>query len=471
MKIKFICFSILLFILNSCKLKQEKSDSPNFILFLTDDQSWSGTSVQMSPDHPSSKSFYYETPNLKKLSERGMVFSRGYSASPVCSPSRYSIQFGKTAARLKMIRVGMNTSHIDHNQPNTIPKVLKDINPEYKTAHFGKWGIDADPSILGYDFHDGKNGNKEGGFNNDNSQWKISFSEDPKNIFSLTAKAINFIEKQKENNKPFFLQLSHYALHTNLISKKSTYDKYLNKKKYSETDHPGFAAMNEDLDQGLGLILNKIEELDLSDNTYIIYTADNGSVPTIPARKFYKKSINYPLSRGKWDAMEGGIRVPFIIAGPGIKPESINNIPVSGYDLLPTIIDIIDPNYKFSDQIDGGSFKEILFSNKIKSVKRGTDGLIFHVPYENKIALERAHSSIIRDNFKLIKFRDNNEINLFNLNSDISELNNLIDSFPNISNELETTLENYLKNVKSIKWREGINWKNIDINDVNSFYE
>ena len=168
--------------------------------------------------------------------------------------------------------------------------------------------------------------------------------------------------------------------------------------------------------------------------------------------------------------MEGGIRVPFIIAGPGIEPESINNVPVSGYDLLPTIIDIIDPNYKFNNQIDGGSFKEILFSNQIKSIKRETNGLIFHVPYENKIALERAHSSIIRDNFKLIKFRDNGEINLFNLNSDISELNNLIDSFPNIGKELETTLENYLKNVKSIKWRDGINWKNIDINEVNSFY-
>ena len=471
MKIKFICFSILLFILNSCKLKEEKLDSPNFILFLTDDQSWSGTSVKMSPDHPSSQSFYYETPNLKKLSERGMVFSRGYSASPVCSPSRYSIQFGKTSARLKMIRVGMNTSHIDHNEPNTIPKVLKDINPEYVTAHFGKWGIDSDPSILGYDLNDGKNGNKEGVFDNNKSQWKISFSEDPKKIFSLTGKAIDFIEEQKENNKPFFLQISHYAVHTNLISKKSTYNKYLSKKKFSETDDPGFAAMNENLDEGLGIILKKIDELNLSKNTYIIYTADNGSVPTIPARKFYKKSINFPLSRGKWDAMEGGIRVPFIVAGPGIKQNTINKTPVIGYDLLPTIIDIVDPNYKLNNGIDGGSFKSILFSNEDIPVIRGTEGLIFHVPYENKIALERAHSSIIKDNFKLIKFRDNNEINLFNLKSDISELYNLSDSLPLISRELEIDLENYLKDVKTIKWRKGINWKNVKIKDVNSFYE
>ena len=292
-------------------------------------------------------------------------------------------------------------------------------------------------------------------------------------VFEIASdgKAIDFIEEQKENNKPFFLQISHYAVHTNLISKKSTYNKYLSKKKFSETDDPGFAAMNENLDEGLGIILKKIDELNLSKNTYIIYTADNGSVPTIPARKFYKKSINFPLSRGKWDAMEGGIRVPFIVAGPGIKQNTINKTPVIGYDLLPTIIDIVDPNYKLNNGIDGGSFKSILFSNEDIPVIRGTEGLIFHVPYENKIALERAHSSIIKDNFKLIKFRDNNEINLFDLKSDISELYNLSDSLPLISRELEIDLENYLKDVKTIKWRKGINWKNVKIKDVNSFYE
>ena len=82
------------------------------------------------------------------------------------------------------------------------------------------------------------------------------------------------------------------------------------KEKVLNTDHPGFGAMNENLDEGLGIILDKLKELNLDDNTYIIYTSDNGSVPTIPARRYYKETINYPLSRGKWDAMEGGIRVP-----------------------------------------------------------------------------------------------------------------------------------------------------------------
>ena len=464
-----IIFSLFLsiFIL-SCDHKSE--NSPNIILILSDDQGWSGTSVQMSEDIKSSKSKYFETPNLERLSSEGMVFSRGYSAAPVCSPSRYSIQFGQTTARLKMIRVGMNTKHINHENPITIPKILKKINPNYVTAHFGKWHIDVDPNVLGYDIHDGKNGNKKGKFVNNKTQWINEFSDNPKNIFSLSEKAKNFIENQNELKKPFYLQISHYAIHTNIVSKEKTFKKYQNKQKSLPTDNPGLAAMNEDLDEGLGMILDKIEELNISDNTYIIYTSDNGSVPTIPARRFYKNSINFPLSRGKWDAMEGGIRVPFIVSGPGIKQASESNVPVVGYDLLPTIIDLVNPKFTPKQDVDGGSFKDILLSNGKGIVSRPHNGLIFHVPYENKIALNRAHSSIIRDNYKLIKYRDNNEINLFNLNEDIFEKTDISKLNPKISSSLETSLDNYLINVNSLKWKKGINWKNVDINIINSFY-
>ena len=136
----FLFFFIYLsFFLNSCN--QNLNNTPNFILILSDDQGWSGTSVQMSEDINSSKSNYFETPSLKKLSSNGMKFSRGYSAAPVCSPSRYSIQFGQTPARLNMIRVGMNTSHIDHENPNTIPKILKkllttSVSTKISSMHF-----------------------------------------------------------------------------------------------------------------------------------------------------------------------------------------------------------------------------------------------------------------------------------------------------------------------------------------------
>ena len=130
---------------------------------------------------------------------------------------------------------------------------------------------------------------------NNKTQWSTTFSDDPKKIFSLTEKAVGFLDQQKKSKKPFFLQVSHYAVHTNIISKEETHKKYLGKDKSRSTDNAGFAAMTENLDEGLGIILDKLEELELVDNTYIIYTSDNGSVPTIPAKRYYKESINLSL--------------------------------------------------------------------------------------------------------------------------------------------------------------------------------
>ena len=126
---------------DNSKEKQTNPTSPNFILILADDQGWNGTSVKMMNNEPGSKSDYFETPNLELLCQRGMRFSDAYSSAPVCAPSRYSIQFGKTPARLSLIRVGMNTDHIDHEGFTSIPKALKTINSQYRTAHFGKWGM------------------------------------------------------------------------------------------------------------------------------------------------------------------------------------------------------------------------------------------------------------------------------------------------------------------------------------------
>ena len=214
----------------SCKTVKisTKDKAPNFILILTDDQGWNGTSVQMMDNETWSKSDYHHTPNVEALANRGMRFSSAYASAPVCSPSRYSIQFGQTPARLKMIRVGMNTNHIHHETPFTIPKLLKNINSKYKSAHFGKWGIDVDPSVLGYDESDGITGNKDGGFDykSNKTQWKNNISEDPKKIFSTTKKAIDFIERKAQSKEPFFLQVSHYAVHSDIMLRKETLKKY-----------------------------------------------------------------------------------------------------------------------------------------------------------------------------------------------------------------------------------------------------
>ena len=466
-----IFFFCLLFVnfLNS----QNKSENPNFIFILADDQGWNGTSVEMLNGLKESKSDFYETPEIEKIAKKGMKFSYAYASAPVCAPSRYSIQMGKTPARLQMIRVGMNTEHINHETNYTIPKQLKKINSNYKTAHFGKWGMDSSPKTFGYDESDGATKNKDGVFNWDSNelQWSNTIDKDPKKIFSITNRAINFIENSHKEKKPFYLQISHYAIHSDLVMREKTFKKYENKTPGRTHDNIGLAAMTQDLDSSVGLVLNKLKELGIENNTYIIYSSDNGSVPIIIPRKNYKKSFNHPLQRGKWDAMEGGIRVPFIISGPGINENTQTETPISFSDLLPTIVDLAGNKNLKEKNLDGGSFKDVLFQ-KSKKVKRNYEGLIFHVPYENGIALQRAHSAIIIEGMKLIKFYDNKEIKLFDIRNDISELKDLskINSKLKFIKKLEKTLENYLSKVKAPKWKPGITWKQNGLDIINSFH-
>ena len=468
---------LILFLSAQISQAQNVAESPNFIFILADDQGWNGTSVRMIENNDLSKSDFYETPNIERIANNGIVFSNAYASAPVCAPSRYSIQFGQTPARLKMIRVGMNTEHINHQEKISIPRELKKINSNYKTAHFGKWGMDSTPEAVGYDVSDGATKNVDGVFNyNSNKlQWSNNEADDPKKIFSITQRAINFIEENNKKSKPFFLQISHYAIHSDILARGTSYKKFNSKKTGKIHDNLGLAAMTFDLDESIGLILDKLEELNL-ENTYLIYSSDNGSVPIITPRKYYNESYNYPLSRGKWDATEGGIRVPFLVMGPRVKKTRYSETPISFSDLLPTIIEIAGNKRLKNNELDGGSFKDIL-NQQNKTVKRKTEGIVFHVPYENKIALERAHSAIIIDSLKLIKYHDNNEINLFDVKNDLSESIDLSKVFSNekliktkTAIRFEKLLDEYLSEVKAPKWQPGITWKENSLKTINSFH-
>jgi arylsulfatase A-like enzyme len=228
--------------------------------------------------------------------------------------------------------------------------------------------------------------------------------------------------------------------------------------------------MTEDLDVGLGIILQNLKYLGIDDNTYVIYISDNGSVPNVPGAKKYTYSYNHPLSRGKWDAMEGGIRIPFIVSGPGIGFNKQCNDPVSSCDLLPTIISLAGSEYNIASNIDGGSLKSILLEDENAVIERIVNGIFFHVPYRNKIALNRPHSAIRNGDYKLIKFHDNQQVLLFNMLTDLKEKNDLSKTQPTKKKELETLLDEYLRNVHAPKWKEGITWKNNPINTFNSFH-
>jgi arylsulfatase A-like enzyme len=441
---------------------------PNFVFVLADDQGWNGTSVQMMDGEPLSKSDYMETPNLERLAREGARFSQAYSAAPVCAPSRYGIQFGKTPARLSLIRVGMNSDHIDHAEYVSIPKALKGLDSNYVAGHFGKWGIGSSPDVLGYDVSDGPTQNREGGFKNDKSQWDSKSKNDPKHIFDLTNRAIAFMSENA--NRPFYLQVSHYAVHADIEAQPATIEKYNSKQPGLRQKNPGFAAMTEDLDQGFGKLMAAIDSLELAESTYVIYMSDNGSVPNIPGAKKYDESYNYPLSRGKWDAMEGGIRVPLVIRGPGIAPGMESKVPVSGTDILPTIVDLAGSKMLDFEAIDGGSFSQVLLNNQNSAIERPVSGLFFHVPYRNGIALKRPHSALRIGDFKLLKFQDNDESFLFDLAADVGENRDIAKENPNKSAEMLTVLEDYLKEVHAPKWEEGITWKKKPLAEINSQY-
>ena len=446
----------------------QRSQRPNVILVLADDQGWNGTSLAMDQANPLSKSDSHTTPHLEALAARGMRFSQARAAAPVCAPSRYSIQFGKSPARLSLIRVGMNTDHIPHEEWMSIPRAIKAVDSTYVAAHFGKWGMGATPNALGYDLSDGPTRNMDGGFVNNPTQWNTALSEDPKKIFSLTQKGMAFMDSCHQVGAPFFLQLSHYAVHSNIETREDTWEEVKTRPMGERHAHLGMASMTEDLDDGLGMLMDHLKALGLEDNTYVIYMADNGGVPNIPGGKKYAQSLNHPLQRGKWDAMEGGLRVPMVIAGPGIGPNTQSDVPVWGCDLLPTICEFAGGTKVGFDNVDGGSMAQVLLSEG--SVDRPMEGMVFHVPYQNKIALNRAHSALVQGDHKLIRFHDDGSTLLFEVASDLGETVNLSEIEVDRRVTMDSVLMQYLDAVDAPRWQPGITWKNLPLEAFDSWH-
>lgn len=426
---------------------------PNFILILTDDQGWTSSSQRMDNNIPDSRSDYYETLNIERLASRGMRFSNGYAPCALCCPTRRSILYGQTPARQGDAHFKENYNP-ELNRFQTLPQFLKAISSDYKTAHYGKWDLRADiyPEDVGYDESDGNTGNKNGDMNSTReSKWSDLFlHNDPKRINSITGRAVNFMERQVKSNHPFYLQVSHYATHVDIQTTEETYQKYLKKKKGSVHTNPGWAGMLDNLDTGIGRIMDKMDELGIADHTYLILMSDNGGVEFIPPvkNKFDHPSVfknhpnNYPLRGGKWTLYEGGIRVPFIMMGPGIQAGTQCDVPVAGWDIIPTICDLAGNKASLPGYLDGTSIRPLLEPGKYGPFKRKRDELVFHY-YGN------SHSAIRAGDFKLIKFWDSNRIELYNLKNDPGEWTDLSKTEPVKTKELEEKLMAYLKEVNA----------------------
>jgi arylsulfatase A-like enzyme len=424
---------------------------PNFILILCDDLGWSSSSQAMSNLVPNSRSDYYETPSLERLASKGMRFSNGYAPCALCCPTRRSLQFGQTPARQGDLLFKENY-HPDFKKITAIPQMLKSVSPNYRAAHYGKWDLRADifPEDIGYDESDGNTGNINGAMNSskENKWTDLFLNNDPKRMETITERALNFMTRQSKSGHPFYLQVSHYATHVDFQTREETYQKYLQKKKGAIHNNPGFAGMLDNLDGAIGKLLDKIEELGIADHTYLILMTDNGGVEAIPPVKnkfdhpstFKIPSNNYPLRGGKWTLYEGGIRVPFMVIGPGVQPGSQCDIPVTGWDILPTLADLAGNTKSLPDNLDGTSIRPLLENGKEGKFVRKEETLVFHY-------FGNPHSAIRTGDWKLIKFWNLKKIELYNLAEDQGELNDLAQSNPDKAKELETKLMAYLEKV------------------------
>lgn len=343
---------------------------PNIILMLADDQGWNGTSVAMHPDVSGSRSDVIQTPNLAKLAVQGMRFSAAYAPAPVCSPTRISLQTGRSPAALHWTKAAPPEAGHKLTEPTnvkaiadgevTIGELLRTAG--YATAHYGKWHINGGgPAKHGYDESDGNTGNDEA--------FKYT-DPNPVNIFGMVKRAAAFMEKSKKSGKPFYIQLSWNALHAAGNANKATLAKY-QKLNLGNEKRTHVAAITEDLDTGVGALLKAIDDLDLSGATYVIYTSDNGA----------GGGGRGALHGGKGDVYEGGIRVPFIVRGPGVKANSWCHTRIVGYDFLPTFCEWAGmPAAKLPKAVEGGSLVKVIAEGH-GEVKRPRDGLVFHFPH------------------------------------------------------------------------------------------
>ncbi|MCF8274444.1 MAG: sulfatase [Flavobacteriaceae bacterium] len=490
---KIIIFLFFFTAFISCKSDKKEAElfkeKPNIILFMIDDMGWQDTSVPFWKEKTTFNK-RYQTPNMERLASQGMKFTQAY-ATPVCTPTRVSLISGMNAARhkvtnwtfkrdismvtppkgLKMPLWNLNGAQPTDSVPRSVhitplPQILK--NNGYETihvgkAHFGAIGTPgADPTVLGFNVNIGGHAAGQPGsyygtddFRNLKSKttiWDVPSLEKyhGKDIFlteALTKEAIIAVDNAVANNKPFYLYMSHYAVHTPIQGDPRFEQKYIDKGL-----HPieaKYASLIEGMDKSLGDIMNYLEEKGVSDNTIILFMSDNGGLSAV-ARGGEKHTHNKPLSSGKGSVHEGGIREPMLVKWPGItKANSITNDFVIIEDFFPTIIELAGiENYKTVQSVDGKSFTSILKGEKQNNNNRA---LFWHYPnnWGPTGPGIGATSTIRKGDWKLIYYHLGSHFELFNVAEDIGETLNLALKETEKLKELAKDLGAYLRSVNA----------------------
>jgi arylsulfatase A-like enzyme len=443
---------------------------PNIVFFLADDMGWNQTGYIGSK--------FYETPNIDSIARDGIYFTQAYASAPTCSPSRAGIMTGKYPARLHLTEYIPGDKYpwaklkcpkmVDRLplEEVTIAELLKPIG--YSTAMIGKWHLNVDK-----DYKPGRLGDAGSqGFDVDHPNDKPEPDADPTNdahhAIENTNEALKFIDTNKDN--PFFLYLAHTIPHRPIMEHPDLIYKYQTKEGSDRLiNNPIIAAMIERMDTQIGRVLKKLNDLNLSDNTIVIFASDNGGYDKLQAQD--------PLRGGKSMLYEGGIRVPLVVRWPGvITPGSKSEIPVTGIDLFPTFAEILGIK-NLPENIDGTSILPLL--KQTGELKR--DAIYWHYPHYHRFGYMPG-GAIREGKYKLIEWYEKSffnkvkSVSLFDIENDIGETNDLSEQLPDKTKEMWDKLKAWRKKVnaqemtinpnydpkRALFWREGLDPKNAE---------
>ena len=454
---------------------QDKNRLPNIIFFLVDDMGWQETSVPFWKEKTMLNNRYH-TPAMEKLAAKGMKFTQAY-ACPLCSPTRVSLMTGMNAARHGVTNwtlrknISPDTKHNTLEIPEwnvngispgtgtehtwvalTLPMVLRKAG--YKTIHVGKahWGAKETPGEnplnLGFDVNiaghaAGGPGSYYGKYNfsgewrNADRIWDVPGLEKyhGQDIYlteALTIEALAEMEKAAADSKPFYLYMSHYAIHAPWEKDDRYVQKY--KERGLSDFEAAYASMIEGMDKSLGDILDRVNKLGIEKNTIVIFMSDNGSPSRCPQ--------NIPLRGHKISPYEGGIRDPMIVYWPGVTaPGSSCGKTLIIEDFFPSILEMAGiKNYtSLTGQIDGKSFIPLLKGKNADNSKRE---FFWHFPHNYDF---EPYSVIRKGDWKLIYWYKESKKELYNITEDIGEKNDLSHAEPELVKDLSDRLGKYLK--------------------------
>ncbi len=442
------------------------ADHPNIVFILADDLGWAELGCYGND--------FNETPNLDRLAAGGMRFTQAYAAAPVCSPYRAALLTGQYPARVGITDyLRPNSANALSTQHVTLAEALQRAG--YATGMIGKW------HLTGYQYHAAEHEIKPRdhgfawdfarevkGVGNGANFWPYVFRDQPIRwldiaenrlgedeflVDRMNAEAVDFIDRH--HDQPFFLYLSHYATHTILHGKPQLVDKYRDKHQpgKSSRDHcylcqdqghqgdalhhwaadhnPHLAAMLESIDDGIGLINNKLDQLGIRDNTIVIFTSDNGGEANV--------TTNGHLRGGKSELYEGGIRVPLIVRWPNRVPaDSVCEQPTVNVDFYPTLLKAAEVPVPAEQTMDGVSTLSTWLDPQAVISR---EAIYWHYPLDSPHFLGGRSAAAIREgDWKLIEFFDSGRAELYRLDQDPSEQKNLADKHPQTVRQLKDHL-------------------------------